>query len=328
MLLYRGFSMIEKYFYGLIVIFAHVSLQAQNLPIKVVSAQQASKLKVVQAHLVHHGVDACVSKVTDGKNFYILKQINDPSFEEQFQLITDTVVSTMGNSAGVHVNEVSFIPYNVGNHLKTYKNRAATLHAFIDGVDTETEHPAFLPQDFRIQQRINCPGVEDKKKLDELRGLRLLTLMSISYHKDLPGIVALDTFSGNFDRNRSNLMYNARLNQFFGIDQAMAYTVNVPSLPLIATYKLGMLIDQGYFDTCPQTVLSGLLNYKNVLVQLYETMRPKMIADMIQSLIPYLDSNQIRTQHEDEYIGYFIANIHDNHTNSLHLIILLDEIVN
>ena len=108
----------------------------------------------------------------------------------------------------------------------------------------------------------------------------------------------------------------------------MAYTVNVPSLPLIATHKIGMLYNQGYFDTCPQTVLSGLLNYKNVLVQLYETLRPKMVADMIQSLIPYLDSNQIRTQHEDEYIDYFISNIHDNHTNSLHLIILLDEIVN
>ena len=320
--------MIKKYLYGLIVIFAHVSLQAQNLPIKVVTQQQASKLKVVQAHLEHHGVDACVSKVTDGKSFYILKQINDPSFEEQFQLITDTVVSTMGSSTGVRVNEVSFIPYNIGNHLKTYKDRAATLHAFVDGVDTETEHPAFLPQDFRIQQRINCPGVEDKKKLDELRGLRLLTLMSISYHKDLPGIVALDTFSGNFDRNRSNLIYDQKMNCFCGIDQAKAYVENVPSLPLIATHKLGLLSEQGYFDTCPQAVLNGLLNYKNVLVQLYETMRPKIVVDTIQSLIPYLDGNENRTHNELEYIDYFMSNIHDNHTNSLHLIILLDEIIN
>ncbi len=327
MLLYRGFSMIKKYLYGLVITLVHISSQAQHLPIKILSEQQASKLKLIQADLAHRGVDAIVSKVTDGKNIFILKQINDPSFEEQFQLITDTVVSTMGNNVGVNVNEVSFVPYNIGNHLKTYKDRAATLHAYVDGVDIETEHPMFLPQDFRIQQRLRCPGVEDKKKLEELRGLRFLTLMSISYHKDLPGIVALDTFSGNFDRNQSNLIYSQKMNRFCGIDQAMAYTVNVPSLSLIATHKLGLLFDQGYFDSCPQTVLNGLLNYKNVLVQLYETMRPKIVVDMMQSLIPYLDGHGNRTRNELEYIDYFISNICDNHINSLHLIILLDEIV-
>lgn len=320
--------MVKKYVIGALFLVANFSLQAYQLPIKVLSDQQVKTLKIVEAEVEHNGKNAVISKVTDGKNLFIVKQIKNPSFEKQFQLITDTVVSTMGNSLGIHVNEVAFIPSHVGDHLKTYKDRAATLHRYIVGFDLQKEHPLCLPIYFRLQQKLikNKFGTDGEVKEQSSQGLKIITIETIGTHEDLPGIIALDTFSGNHDRNKSNMIYNKRSNCFYGIDQAMAYSMKIPSLSLIAANKFEQLYKEKYFDTCSSKVIDGLANYKKNIVQLYQVMRPSIIIDAVNGLISSLTGRDYLSEKESEYLRFVQANIEDNHTNTLHLIIVLDQI--
>ncbi|RTL07087.1 hypothetical protein EKK58_02830 [Candidatus Dependentiae bacterium] len=62
----------------------------------------------------------------------------------QLLLVTDAVRSQVGRVCQIPVNDVCFIPHNIGAHLKIYPERAVTLHQFIPGKDLDSQMPTCI----------------------------------------------------------------------------------------------------------------------------------------------------------------------------------------
>src|SRR5947209_1461523 len=175
-----------------------------SINIKILMDKDFINFSIVQSNINHTGTDAVIRKITDGNKTYILKQIKDPLLDEQFLLVNDCIASSIGIQSGIPINEVAFIPYNMGTTLKVFPERAATLHSFISGTELEQELPSFLEDNFTLQQKVINPNSVWQKNdpIDEFeQGLTKVIIESMSNNSDLARIVALDTMIGNCDRS-------------------------------------------------------------------------------------------------------------------------------
>ncbi len=314
-------------YFALFVILSHAVIQSHQVPITILTENDLSHFSSIDIPISHTGTDACVTKVTDGSKLYILKQINNPSFDEQFLLINDCIASTIGYQEGIPVNQVVFIPYTVGHHLKIYPERAATLHQYIPGEDLEQRCPNFLPTNFTLQQRVINPHSPWQKKwpLDvHEQGFTQTIVESIWFNEAFALITALDTFVGNSDRSLPNILYDESCNCFCGIDQAAAF---VRELPLHACQRLKELRDQGYFYACSPNIIGSLCLYRDTLIQLKQNITPDMIIQAMKQLISYLGVNAQEHIEIRERIAYHSSVIEGNYQKVTTLIMLLDEIV-
>lgn len=321
---------IQKY---LIFCLISITLTLQNTfliawPVKVLTEQEMRNFSILDSDVSHTGCDASIQKVTNGTTIYILKQINDPSIDEQFLLINDVVASTIANDVGVHINEVFFIPYNIANHLKIFHDRPATLHSYVHGKDLEQELPNYSSKDFTIHQQIFDPLSiwQQQWPISKYQqGLNQNVIKTMSIHKDLQAIVAFDTFVGNADRSLPNIFYDNKNDRFYGIDQAAAFNTN---LALFAYDRLKELLRDGYFLTCDVEVIYGLREYRNVLLQLKEDFKPLMIIQNMQELLPYLGSNLLQNDEAYLRMSYETKIIQQTNFSILELITMLNLIIN
>jgi hypothetical protein len=295
-------------------------------PVKILSDMDICDFYIIDSNVLHTGIDAHIQKITDGVHIYILKQINDPSMHEQFLLINDVIASTIGHDAGINVNEVFFIPCTVGKNLKMYPERAATLHILIPGKDLQQEMPDYLPDDFSVHQRcINTQSPwQQKWPLSEhQQGLIKKIIKSMSLHEDLPPIIALDIFVGNVDRSEPNIFYDKKNNHFYGIDQAAVFGKN---LAAFAYERLNELIRKGYFLKCDTKIICRLREYRIVLFRLKERMKPFMIIQAMQELLPYLGQNVSADEQVQSRMHDQSKIVEDSYYSVLELISLLDQI--
>lgn len=142
----KGFNVIIKHrdYFWIMILIGCIG-QSYGLSVKVLSEQDLSHFSIVESQVSHTGTDADIRKVTDGNRVYILKQTTDSSLDEQFLLVNDCIASAIGVEVGVPINQVFFVPYNAGSHLKKYPERAGTLHCIVPGNDIESVFPKMLP---------------------------------------------------------------------------------------------------------------------------------------------------------------------------------------
>jgi hypothetical protein len=317
----------KHYSYIFISLITAFIFQTYGLSVKVLSEHQLLLFSVVENQIIHTGTDAYIRKVTHGNSLYILKQINDSSIDEQFLLINDCIASTIGFESGVPVNEVLFIPYNAGSHLKLYPERAATLHCIVPGQDLESVLPEILPANFSLHQRvINHSSVWQKKypMSENQQGLSKLIIESMCCHTDLPLIAAFDCFVGNSDRSNPNLFYDAQTDSFYGIDQAAAFSKKLPSLALD---RLNELMTMEYFDECRLATLDSLRRYQNMLRKLSDDVKPcaiiQSMKDLAFNLCPHALSNS-EVEARTQYHSIMIA---QNYLHTAELLRILDQIL-
>lgn len=253
---------------------------------------------------------------------YILKQIHNPTYDEQFLLITDAIASTIGVFADVHVNYVAFVPYTVGAHLKVYPERAATLHTYMSGKDLESF--AGTADTFTLHQRIINPDSSWQKQFPltaHQQGLTKDIIESMTCNDNLPAIVALDTFVGNIDRSLPNIFYDANTNSFGGIDQAATLTRD---LSLFAFEQLQELISGNYFASCPFSVYHGITIYRDTLSRLVHNNTPQDILQDMVKLADFLGKNSLKNNEVQARLGHHKKIIEQSYISSLRLIELLN----
>lgn len=317
--------MIKQFLASLILTYSLI--QSHQLPITIVSDADLCHFSLVDSHVSHTGTDACIVKITDGKKLYIVKQIHHPSLDEQFLLINDLIASTIGCKAGIPVNEVFFIPYNSGCHLKIYPERAATLHTYVAGQDLEQLLPGFLPAHFTLQQRVINPKSSWQKKCplnEHEQGVTKTIIESMCCNDAFVLLVALDTVVGNSDRSLPNILFDKEKGFFCGIDQAAAFARR---LPLLAIDRLNELINEGYFDACAPIMIEGLRLYRDTLIKLKQSITPDMIIQAMKQLIPYLASDALENSELQERIDYHTMIVESNYLYVDQLIDLLDNII-
>lgn len=296
-------------------------------PVKILTKEEMDTFSILESNVPHTGSDASIQKVTDGLHIYVLKQINDPSLDEQYLLINDIIASTIANDIGIHINEVFFIPYSVANHLKIFPDRAATLHSYVYGKDLEQRLPDCCSNDFTIHQLslyLLSVWPQQQPIEEHQQGLNRNIINNMSIHDDLPAIVALDTFIGNSDRSLPNIFYDSQSDHFYGIDQAAAFNIN---LALFANDRLKELLKDGYFLSCDVKVIYGLRKFRNVLWRLKEKFKPLILIQSMQELFPYLGLNMLQKGEVYPRIHYEAKVIEDTYCSISELITVLDQIL-
>lgn len=320
----RVLRYVHKIFMCLMLVGA---IKSSALSVKVLSEVDVASFSVINESISHGGTDASIRKVTDGTTIYILKQIVRSDLNEQWLLINDCIASTVGCEVDVPLNEVFFIPYFVGSHLKMYPERAATLHMYVPGYDVESMHPQFLLPDFSVHQRvINTNSVWQKQYplAVHKQGLSVLCIESMSLHESLPLVVALDTFVGNGDRSKPNLFYDEKSNYFYGIDHAAAFS---KQLPLLACERLKELVHKNYFKECNKMVIQSMRKYRDTLQELYMNNKPFVMIEAMHTLVFSLDAPASYDRAVQERLEWHSTVIKNNYAVTKELIALLDQIV-
>ncbi len=263
-----------------------------EIPLSILSEEYVNSLFIVQSDIQHDGRNSSISIVSDGQYTYILKQIKKDDFFNQLSLIKEVIVSAIGSAEGVNLDKNAFIPFFIGNHIKVYKNRAATLHQFIDGKSLNECNSDFIDKKFKLSQRFRPYEYEYKYGFTTKLGLNIDVLKSMACHKHLPPIIAIDTFFGNFDRDFDNVFYNQVTNTIYGIDQGAAFSGDLPYIQIFTYHQLLKLYAQDYFSQCSLDVLQGLDCYKKTLSSLCIKYQASDIIFCFEKLIPLLHQDQ------------------------------------
>lgn len=322
MIINKKLLIIFLYLHGMCSIIA-----STHIPINILTDKDCQKFKVLEYNIEHSGKNAAISIISDGTNKYILKQIKNDTFQEQFSLIKEVIISAIGCDLNINVDRNFFIPYNAGENIKIYKDKAATLHSFIEGISLSLFSPECIIKNFRISQRYRPYLYEYKHGFEILYGFNEVTIQSMSCHKDFPGIIALDTFFGNYDRDTDNIIFDEKNNMFYGIDQGAALTGELPFLPIFAFHQITKLDPQNYFETCTSQIRQSIGIYKNYLKILCGNYQPDEIIYLIKQLIPLLKESPQSRKKENEYIHFLSFYIKQSHTECLKVVNLLEYIL-
>lgn len=265
-----------------------------------------------------HDTDECyISFIEYSGNKYVVKQIKNPSPDEQFLLVLDSLGCFIAEVSDIPMNKVKIIPPNVPFPGKRVLRFPATLHTLANGVSTDKE---CLYQDVDIHQRFrkeetlmwHCYGPLPV----ELIGLTYTVIQEMAKHPDLAKIAALDTFLGNADRSPPNLFYDNISDRFCGIDMAAAFS---SPLALSACNQLRAMKKEHFTDK----ELAALQDYVDTLAFLVETWPPERQE---RALLEYSEragfkkGNPLFDQDVADRIEFHKQCIKDNYENSIELI--------
>ncbi len=225
-----------------------------------------NKIKVLKSFKT---LKSTIAFVQYGSTIYVVKQIKNP--RHQKYLIREALASLVAESASIPVNRSRAVSRFVDCPGRVYKDRAATIHTVVSG------RPIAQTGVYRYidLKQYNSDGLSKYKK-----GLTWLIICYMSYHRDLPIIAAFDTFIGNRDRSRSNLFYDKKCHQFFGIDLELSL-----SAPLceIACYQINRLLNKRNHILSDKQ-LKGLTHYKNTLVLLIKKNNPDNMSAQLEKI--------------------------------------------
>jgi len=205
-----------------------------------------------------YGDDCVVIFVKDeAGNKYVIKQIKDSDPSEQFLLVLDVLGAYLAECLGLPINRVRILSPEQHYCGKIYHDRPAVLCTYASGIATDEE---CIYQGIDIQQRFRRPGSKMWNRWgslsEEKKGLTRDVVYMMSLHKDLPRIVALDTFIGNSDRSCPNLFYDSFSDSFCGIDMSGSFNKDLAKCACATIDSLGIDLSdeeiqalQSYYET-------------------------------------------------------------------------------
>lgn len=222
----------------------------------------------------------------EDNNHYIVKQEKCPSLSKQFRAVSEALCAHIALSLGIPSQQVKIIPVGMPFPGKFMINRVGTLHTLVPG-DTIRSMPDSLYGKLDIKQPT------DATIPFEQRGFTERTIFWMSQHPDLPLIVALDTFVGNKDRNKANILYDIESNSFYAIDMALMYDVESNRKPVaqVACDHVTEMIANNVVFT--EQELEALRIYRSMLKQLVLNFPPATMCTFLDKF--FLESKIVKT---------------------------------
>ena len=222
-----------------------------------------------------------VSLISEGNQKYILKQIKKTEQYEQIDLALDALGAVVAKSIELPANEITIISFSNNFHgLKKLPHAPATLHTFIQGGNP---HRLSKFSDIDICQKVRRVTAEPNK------GLTRKIIASMAQHKDLPAIVALDTFLCNIDRAPDNYLYNEESDTFYAID--FADSLRFP----LAPYALKTLGDLKV-EELTSAEKSARVSYTNTLQKLSDRWSADALCAQFDELIAQLQLGELEQE--------------------------------
>lgn len=148
-----------------------------------------------------HRRDMLLLKDAENKHFILKYNTKDYSYPTPEPSIHETLGAKIGMTAGININNVKLIPaYDSSlQSVDTHPQLPKTLHTVVPGKEVANSN---------IPYTVDIYGALDCKK----------NLGSLTHHKDLCTIAALDIFTSNRDRHNGNLFIDSKTNRFYAID--------------------------------------------------------------------------------------------------------------
>lgn len=185
---------------------------------------EPSEFSCIGSGQPYETADCFISFLQHSRGKFVVKQIKDPSPDEQFLLVLDASGCHIAETSHISVNQVMIIPPTRVFPGKKIPELPATLHTMAMGVSTDQGCDY---QDVDIHQRFRKENSamwhEWGALAPEKTSLTLAIIQHMTRHSDLPPIVALDTFLGNADRSAPNLFYDLVTDHFCGIDMGGSF---------------------------------------------------------------------------------------------------------
>src|SRR5204863_9863911 len=132
-------------------------------------------------------------------NKFILKQRN-----YLLSSVLEKLGADIAHETDILGNLVRIIPGNFPFIGKGDVSRPATLHTFVPGIQAKYLPKYLNKYSVSLSQRVSADKNSGKKGAG---GFTRELINSMSLHKDLPKIVALDTFLSDYGRHRYNFFY-------------------------------------------------------------------------------------------------------------------------
>ena len=207
-----------------------------------------------------------ISYVTIDGVTYLLKQKKTPS--KQFSVVRDAFAAYIAKDLNI-AQSVEIIPPNKEFPGKRNSVWPATIHTIAAG-KTIRAQPESKYHLLRLKQRVP-DGV-----LSTNRWLTETIIDQMTWHKQLPIIIALDIFICNTDRHQGNLFYDPKKDRFCAIDMDNIFRRNLPAL---ACEKLNIMIDSGKEFTKKE--IKALIKMRNTIQFLLDKHSVQKLVDKL-----------------------------------------------
>ncbi len=268
--------------------------------------------------------DCFISFLRDSsKNEFVIKQVKDPSPDEQFLLVLDALGCHIAEQIGVSMNRVSLIPPSVSHIGKKLPSFPATLHTLAKGLSiTEETSPYHLIDIHQRYRKENSPMWKKWGPLPlEETGLTRRIIQNMAKHPDLPKIVALDTFLGNADRSAPNLFYDEESDRFCGIDMAAAFNTE------LAKEACGQIASmEGPFSQAEKAALKEYVSTLEILLKKYPAEELERLLLEYAKKGGFIEGSDLWNEGVQERIEHHKRRIRSNCTFSKELVFLIEDV--
>ena len=149
----------------------------------------------------------------------------------------------------------------------------------------------------------------------------------MTWHKQLPIIIALDLFICNTDRHGGNLFYDPKTDNFCAIDMDGIYRKNVPEM---ACEKLTMMMNM-YHKKFTMKEVIALIKVKKTLKSLLTNYTSKHLINKFNFFIQkagFIKGSSLYTERIEKKVAHHELMIVESRASVHKLIALLDKIIN
>lgn len=253
-------------------------------------------------------------------NCYVVKQDKSFSLKAQFQVVLESLSAYMAQQLHISAHQVELLPVGTIFPGKVVVEKPATIHTFMTGSVIKD-----IPRLMRAKFSINQGG----NQTSPAKGLTEFVIKCMARHKDLPPIVALDTFIANRDRSRKNLIYDEQTNKFYAIDMALVYDMPLEELfiPYLSCKNIELMIKNRV--SFKKRKWKAIYSYYITLVQLLEQFPPQTTYSLLYEFTKksgLIEKYQDNIAFFDLLLKYKIV-IEKAYSENKRLVILLEQLL-
>lgn len=258
-----------------------------------------------------------VSYVMIDGHRYLVKQKKEEN--KQIAVVRDALAAYIAKDLKI-AHRVDVIAFNKSISGKINSMWPATIHTIAPG-DTIRKQRASIYSSLRLKQ------FWANADTFEAQGLTRGIITHMTWHKQLPIIVALDLIIGNSDRHCGNLCYDPTTDKFCAID--MDDTFN-KDLCEIACIKLTMMIRDPLVIFSKQEI-SALIQLRQTITYLLRRYDPAHLIRKMHSFAKksgFVKGSKMYTPSIVKKLDHYATTITQTWSSGRKLVVILNQLIN
>ncbi len=247
---------------------------------------------------------------------YLVKQKKE--YKKQLAVVKDTLAAYIAKGLNI-AHEVNIISVKKDAYGQFNSSWPATIHTLALGETIRKQHGSKYSA-LRIKQHWSHPDVNNQI------GLTKNIITHMTWHKQLPVIVALDLLIGNSDRHCGNLCYDPASDTFCAIDMDDTFNKDLCEL---ACNNLDEMV-KGGTKVFTKAELAALAHMRNTLKFLVTTYKPYELISKLHFFARkagFVKGNKLYNERIKRRLAAYEKNITKTHASAQRLISMLDKLV-